>query len=172
MIESSDDSMSHFIELPNNPYLTSPYLEDGRQQIMITKQEDMIRRTDPESFFYLIIHKLMRNNPAANTTCEIKKEFISEDHKDFGRFRPLLYRKMPKISKDAFFKQAGVINQESFEFDEIKRRRNEYMNYCIKKIESGIRGETMDPKEAEKSPLNIQKAQSKRRHDKRGFMQE
>ena len=69
----------------------------------------MIRRRDPESFLYLIIHKLMRNNPAANITQEIKKEFISEDRKDFGRLKPLIYRKAPKMDADSYFKNGGVI---------------------------------------------------------------
>jgi len=31
-----------------------------------------------------------------------------------------------------------VIQEESFQFDELKRRRKEFMNYCLKKIETSI----------------------------------
>ena len=80
--------------------------------------------------------------------------------------KPLLYKKVERDDKDSIFKQSGVIHEESFEFDEMKRRRAEYVNYCIKKIKAAIKDEAMDENEAKKSPLNVQIASSKRRHGK------
>ena len=166
IIESSDDSTTHFIELPNNPYLEPSYLEDGMDKIEITPEEEMVRRTDPETFLYLILLKKMKQNPSANVTTKIKKEIISDKDEDFGQLKPLKYRKLDRDDKDTIFKQSGVIHEESFEFDEMGRRRAEYVNYCINKIKAAIKDEAMDESEAKKSPLNVQIASSKRRNDK------
>lgn len=105
-------------------------------------------------------------------TKEIRKEIISDRDEDFGQLRPLLYRKAEKEDKNAIFKQQGVIHEESFEFDEMKRRRSEYVNYCIKKIEAAIKDVAMDDNEAKKSPLNVQIACSKRRLKKSNKLQD
>ena len=65
-----------------------------------------------------------------------------------------------------------MIHEESFEFDEMKRRRSEYVNYCIKKIKAAIKDEAMDENEAKKSPLNVQIASSKRRQKKTDKLQD
>lgn len=108
----------------------------------------------------------MKQNPSANVTTKIKKEIISDKDADFGQLKPLVYRKKDRDDKDTIFRQSGVIHEESFEFDEMKRRRSEYVNYCIKKIKAAIKDEAMDENEAKKSPMNLQIASSKRRHGK------
>ena len=50
---------------------------------------------------------------------------------------------------------AGVIHEESFQFDEMHRRRSEYVNYCINKIKAAIVDEEMDENDAKHSPLNV-----------------
>jgi len=69
------------------------------------------------------------------------------------------------------FKQAGVIHEESFQFDLLQKKRNEYFNYCLKKIHAAIKDEPMEEKDEKKSPLNVQIAQSKRRNTKRGQLE-
>ena len=105
-------------------------------------------------------------NPNAKVTQRTKHEFWSDMDKEFGQLKPLNYQKVKRAGKDSFFKNSGVIHEESFEFDEMKRRRNEYVNYCIKKIVCAIKDEPMPEKDAKKSPLNVQIASSKRRHKK------
>ena len=107
-------------------------------------------------------------NPNAKVTQRTKHEFWEDMEKqpDFGRLKPLVYEKIKRSGKDSEFKNNGVIHEESFEFDEMKRRRNEYVNYCIKKIICAIKDEPMPEKDAKKSPLNVQIASSKRRHNK------
>ena len=53
----------------------------------------------------------------------------------------------------------------------MKRRRTEYVNYCIKKIKAAIADEVMDEEEQKKSPLNVQIACAKRRKQKRNYLQ-
>ena len=53
------------------------------------------------------------------------------------------------------FKHQGVIHEESFQFDEMHRRRSEYVNYCINKIKAAIVDEEMDENDAKHSPLNV-----------------
>lgn len=156
IVESSDDnSTTHFIELPNNPYIEPDYVNKNLDDIQLSKEEEMVRRRDPETFLYLMLLKKMKKNPQAKVTQEMKKEIISESKEDFGRLKPLIYRKPAREDKDAIFKPSGVVHEESFQFDEMKRRRAEYVNYCIKKIIAAIKDEQMDENEAKKSPLNI-----------------
>ena len=112
----------------------------------------------------------MKQNPSANVTTQIKKEIISDRDEDFGQLKPLVYKKAEKEDKNSIFKHQGVIHEESFQFDEMKRRRSEYVNYCIKKIKAAIKNEEMDENEAKKSPLNVQIASSKRRQKKQTLL--
>ena len=111
-------------------------------------------------------------NPNAKVTQRTKHEFWTDMEKfniepyGFGQLKTMYYEKMKRAGKDSEFKNNGVIHEESFEFDEMKRRRNEYVNYCIKKIVCAIKDEPMPEKDAKKSPLNVQIASSKRRHKK------
>ena len=140
--------------------------------MFITKEEDRIRRTDPETFLYLMLLKKMPPNPNSKVTQMTRHEFWADMEKDSGHLRPLVYQKMKRADKDSYFKNSGVIHEESFEFDEMKRRRNEYVNYCIKKIVCAIKDEPMPEKDAKKSPLNVQIASSKRRHKKQNKLKD
>ena len=111
-------------------------------------------------------------NPNAKVTQRTKHEFWVDMEKDPSFLKPLIYEKMKRAGKDSEFKNNGVIHEESFEFDEMKRRRNEYVNYCIKKIVCAIKDEPMPEKDAKKSPLNVQIASSKRRHKKHSKLKE
>ena len=169
--ESSASDGESFIELPNNPYLHPSYVQQQNSfadQIYLTPDEERIRNTDPETFLYLMLLKKIPPNPNAKVTQRTKHEFWEDMEKqpDFGRLKPLVYEKIKRSGKDSEFKNNGVIHEESFKFDEMKRRRNEYVNYCIKKIICAIKDEPMPEKDAKKSPLNVQIASSKRRHNK------
>ena len=86
-MESSDDeSTNRFIELPINPFLglDQNSLYSSEEYIVITKEEEMIRHTDPETFLYLMLLKKMKQNPCANVTKETKHEFLSDEEEDFG----------------------------------------------------------------------------------------
>ena len=53
-------------------------------------------------------------------TKELEKIMFSEDPKDYGQLKPLIYRKLKKLDpKEAFFKKDGIIHSESFQFDEL-----------------------------------------------------
>ena len=43
-----------------------------------------------------------------------KTPVISESKEDFGRLKPLIYRKPAREDKDAIFKPSGVVHEESF----------------------------------------------------------
>ena len=77
-----------------------------------------------------------------------------------------------KRDKNTIFRNNGVIQEDSFEFDELKRRRSEYANYCINKITCAIKNQPMDEKEKKKSPLNIQVASKNRRKVKHTLLKE
>ena len=141
--------------MPNNPFLQANYLLDGTDKIEITPEEEIVRQTDPETFLYLVLLKKMKQNPNANVTSQIKKEIISDKDEDFGQLKPLLYKKAEKQDKGMIFKHQGVIHEESFQFDEMHRRRSEYVNYCINKIKAAIVDEEMDENDAKHSPLNV-----------------
>ena len=155
MVESSEASTTHFIELPNNPYMQSNYVDHNNKDLEITQEEEIVRKNDPETFLYLMLLKKMKKNPQANVTKDLKQEIISEAKEDFGALKPLKYKKLEKPDQDNNFKQAGVIQEDSFQFDQLKRRRKEYMEYCLKKINAAIHDETMSPKDQNKSPLNV-----------------
>ena len=174
--ESSASDGESFIELPNNPYLNPSYVQNTTSSfgdhIYLTPDEERIRHTDPETFLYLMMLKKMPPNPNAKVTQKTKHEFWVDmekymtDPAGYGQLKTLFYEKIKRAGKDSEFKNNGVIHEESFEFDEMKRRRNEYVNYCIKKIVCAIKDEPMPEKDAKKSPLNVQIASSKRRHKK------
>ena len=117
-------------------------------------------------------------NPNAKVTQRTKHEFWTDMEKfniepyGFGQLKSMYYEKLKRAGKDSEFKNNGVIHEESFEFDEMKRRRNEYVNYCIKKIVCAIKDEPMPEKDAKKSPLNVQIASSKRRHKKHSLLKD
>lgn len=48
----------------------------------------------------------------------------------------------------------------------MKKRRNEFMNYCLKKIHSAIHDLPMDLRDEQKSPLNVQKKAARLRREK------
>ena len=94
---ASDDSTTHFIELPDNPYLRPNFGSNSSQvEENLTEEEKMVRRTDPETFLYLYLLKKMKRNSNAKVLREIKKEILSEAQSDFGQLKPLLYRKLAK----------------------------------------------------------------------------
>ena len=106
----------------------------------------------------------MKKNPNANVTKEIELIILSEAPGNYGELKPLLYRKWKKHDHDKnYFTKTGVIEDDSFQFDEQKRKRSEFMDYCLKKIDYKIRDEPMPAKDQLKSPLNIQIKNSKRR---------
>ena len=93
---------------------------------------------------------------------------FSTEQKDFGKLKPLLYRKLKKLDvKEKNFKKDGIIHEESFQFDELKRKREEYFDYCLKKIHAAIFDKELADKDAKKSPLNVQIANSQRRKSTR-----
>ena len=172
--ESSDGEYStKFIELPTNPYLglDKNSLYSSEDFIVVTKEEEMIRHTDPETFLYLMLLKKMKKNPCANVTKETKHEFLSDEEEDYGQVRAMQYHQI-KRDKNTIFRNNGVIQEDSFEFDELKRRRSEYANYCINKITCAIKNQPMDEKEKKKSPLNIQVASKNRRKVKHTLLKE
>ena len=65
--ESSDASTTHFIELPSNPYLRKPAdkLAKGKD---LASEDEILRRTDPETYLYLVLLKKMQKNPDAKVT--------------------------------------------------------------------------------------------------------
>ena len=77
-----------------------------------------------------------------------------------GRLKKIGYNKIDRRARPEMFNGQGVIGDgggESFETQDMKKRRNEFMNYCLKKIHSAIHDQPMEQKDEQKSPLNVQK---------------
>lgn len=72
MVESSEASTTHFIELPNNPYMQPNYVDHNNKDLEITQEEEIVRKNDPETFLYLMLLKKMKKNPQANVTKDLK----------------------------------------------------------------------------------------------------
>ena len=85
--ESSDgDYDTNFIELPTNPFLglDQNSLYSSEDFIVITKEEESKRYSDPETFLYLMLIKKMQRNPCANVIKETKREFLSDEKGNYG----------------------------------------------------------------------------------------
>lgn len=49
-----------------------------KADVHITKEEELIRLRDPETFLYLMLLKKMKQNPSANVTTDTKHEVLSD----------------------------------------------------------------------------------------------
>ena len=81
-------------------------------------QSGFVRYRDPETYMFLTLLKKMQSNPNANVIKVIEKIIISEAPKDFGKLKPMLYRRWKKHDHDKnYFRKTGVIEDDSFQFD-------------------------------------------------------
>ena len=54
-------------------------MDVNNKDLEVTKEEEIVRKNDPETFLYLMLLKKMKKNPQGNVTQDIKKEIISEN---------------------------------------------------------------------------------------------